>query len=1039
MNHHIRVVICFLLSAVVMCSCSPGMSVYADEEKDDGVHAIHGMDFSYYSACLGWGKSYKGFKNEDIDLFEFVKTQGVNTVSVMVSADPGKASDDAKYFSLKNAMNTIRSANKAGLDTNLILLYSDEITYANKQQAPVSWGNEADHYEGYYAWTAQEYTRQILSELKENAAMPSMITIGNEINYNFLGYVDGEDGNNAWRGWEAIGKISQIIKTDNKDTKVAIGLAAPSGEPTGIQWSLNKLNEDWIGCDYDYVLVNVYENDTMNEDITAMREQFIQTQSESGRSDTGFCVSGIAFPYLSLDEREVTLKSQRQKMLDTAEAAGGNIIFDQAVFCGSWKSLAANEGQLTPNINVFNELQGDNCDFDASDDYIYEFGLESGLKDQEVTFTKVKGMDKDTICGVDISSYEVLKDAGVKYYDENGDEASLLKVLSDHGVNYVRLRIWNDPTNSETGKTYGGGANDAATSLKIAKEASKYGMKVLLCFHYSDFWASPGIQNIPKAWRSDENNVQAMEQNIYEFTKDTIKQFMDEGVDVGMVQIGNEITKGMVNIVPTESKPGYKGIWGDKNMSKKLDRYIASGIRACRLTAPDALIALHLETPNVEKYQYIMDVWERDGLDYDVLGTSYYPFWKQKIQALDQVQKIAEQKGKLFAVLETSWLNDLHDADGMTNKLGEGTTDTSAYSVGVQEQVDVLTDQYATILSHDNGLGAFYWEPAWLPVKPGWVNWEFNKESCERYGTGWASSAAVEAVPHSRMYYNGEPSWGGTGWDNQGLFDFNGYPLKSLNFYNMSKTADIASRTTLISLVDRTGNKIAADVIVKTQVGSIRSISLPKVAGYYLMSYKYTIHADTSGIVRVRVQYNKQKTIGTVTLSKAKVIFNGKVQKPKVTVKSRSTVLASKASKSNDKVTIKYSTGFKNVGKHVVTVTGKGVYGGKINKTFKIVPKGTSIKKLKNYRKAVKVKWKKQKTKMSKSRITGYQIVLATNSKFTKNKKTITVKGYNKNSKEVKNLKGGKKYYVKIRTYKTVSGINYYSPWSKVKIVKTKK
>ena len=107
-------------------------------------------------------------------------------------------------------------------------------------------------------------------------------------------------------------------------------------------------------------------------------------------------------------------------------------------------------------------------------------------------------------------------------------------------------------------------------------------------------------------------------------------------------------------------------------------------------------------------------------------------------------------------------------------------------------------------------------------------------------------------------------------------------------------------------------------------------------------------------------------------------------------------------------------------------------------KTFKIRPKGTSIVKLTKARKAVKVKWKKQSKKMSKSHITGYQICLATNSKFTKGRKTVTVKGYTKKSKKVKGLKAKKKYYVKVRTYKRISGTNYYSPWSKVKTVKTR-
>lgn len=93
-------------------------------------------------------------------------------------------------------------------------------------------------------------------------------------------------------------------------------------------------------------------------------------------------------------------------------------------------------------------------------------------------------MSESSIRGMDISSYLALKKAGVKYYDYEGNETPLLKVLHDNGINYIRIRIWNDPFNAD-GKTYGGGGNDVSTGVEIAKEAAQYDMKVLLDFHYS--------------------------------------------------------------------------------------------------------------------------------------------------------------------------------------------------------------------------------------------------------------------------------------------------------------------------------------------------------------------------------------------------------------------------------------------------------------------------------------------------------------------------------------------------------------------------
>lgn len=153
-----------------------------------------------------------------------------------------------------------------------------------------------------------------------------------------------------------------------------------------------------------------------------------------------------------------------------------------------------------------------------------------------------------------------------------------------------------------------------------------------------------------------------------------------------------------------------------------------------------------------------------------------------------------------------------------------------------------------------------------------------------------------------------------------------------------------------------------------------------------------------------------------------------------MTVKNGTTVLA----KGTD-YTVSDASGRKNVGSYKVTVKLKGNYSGSNTVSFKIIPKGTTLGTLTPASNAVAVKWTKQAKKMSTSRITAYQIQLATDSGFTKNKKTVTVRGYSTVSWKVTKLLGGKKYYVRIRTYKTVNDVKYYSKWSKAKTVTTKK
>lgn len=164
----------------------------------------------------------------------------------------------------------------------------------------------------------------------------------------------------------------------------------------------------------------------------------------------------------------------------------------------------------------------------------------------------------------------------------------------------------------------------------------------------------------------------------------------------------------------------------------------------------------------------------------------------------------------------------------------------------------------------------------------------------------------------------------------------------------------------------------------------------------------------------------------------ASMTYTGKALKPLPSVS-----YGGKTLKNGTDYTVSYKNN-KKVGKATVTITGKGNYKGTKSISFKVNPKGTSLKKISRSKKALTVKWKKQKTKMSTSRITGYHIQLATNSKFTANVKNVYVKSYSKKSKKIKKLKKKKKYYVRVRTYKTISGTKYYSNWSKVKSAKTK-
>ena len=427
----------------------------------------------------------------------------------------------------------------------------------------------------------------------------------------------------------------------------------------------------------------------------------------------------------------------------------------------------------------------------------YKTGTDTGLRYEHVKVEPIKGMTDDMIRGVDVGSYQALVNAGVKFYDFSGNQVSIFKVLKDAGVNWIRLRVWNNPYNADN-QTYAGGDDSEFNVMKMATEASSYGMKVLLDFHYSDFWADPAKQPLPKAWAEESGDTLA--KSVYNYTRKVLLDLKNAGVNVGMVQVGNEITNGVFGISSNRDKgESYYDIWGNQNDGALISKYLNAGSKAVRDTLPNAQIAMHIETPNIEKYRNIMNVLKKNNVDYDLLGTSYYPFWSthdgngwydnvdlgygaNTPKMLEAIEKLAKNEfGKRVVVLETGWINNVNDSDGTGNSIGAN-SEIQAYSHDPQGQVDAMSDMYKALVA-GNGLGGFWWEPAWIPVKAGWDNWQYNKDASDIYGTGWASRYAVGYAPDSVMYYNGKPTWGGSTWDNVALFDDLGYPLQSLMMY----------------------------------------------------------------------------------------------------------------------------------------------------------------------------------------------------------------------------------------------------------------
>lgn len=384
--------------------------------------------------------------------------------------------------------------------------------------------------------------------------------------------------------------------------------------------------------------------------------------------------------------------------------------------------------------------------------------LPTGTEEADIWVDAVDGLSEDFIMGMDVSTVLSEEASGVVYYDENGNEADLFQILADAGINYIRVRVWNDPYD-ENGNGYGGGNNDVAAAAEIGKRAAEYGMKLVVDFHYSDFWADPDKQFAPKAWEG--MTVDEKAQQLYDFTAESLKTIADAGADIGMVQIGNEINNGMAG-------------------EKKYDNVITlleQGSRAVRDFDKDGDIKIVVHYTNVESTDALMervDALAEAGLDYDVLGVSYYSYWHGSMENLQEVlETIQSDYGKETCVMETSYAYTLEDGDGCGNSVSE-TELLADYTASVQSQANNIRDIIQTA-SDAGALGVFYWEGAWVPVGSDATT---NSVLWEKYGSGWASSYSADYDPDDAGKY-----YGGNAWDNQALFDHEGKALPSLNVF----------------------------------------------------------------------------------------------------------------------------------------------------------------------------------------------------------------------------------------------------------------
>lgn len=589
--------------------------------------------------------------------------------------------------------------------------------------------------------------------------------------------------------WAPSGTVLLIDDLEFKEKEATS--ADPVQDVYSVSIEVNSNGAVYIGDTFT-LNANIKKN---GEPVTDVTPYHIYWWNNTANTDSWF---------LAYDSKN----GQQSVTVDTSAASKGDYEFKVELKDADWNLLA---GPVTVSIHI-------------------EEKVLEGAVDSELYVPYIEGItDADGFYrGADVSSYLSIKSSGAIYKDKDGNalnDVEFFQLLKNSGVNTVRIRVWNNPFDKD-GYGYGGGNNDLGAAITMGKWATEAGLGVLIDFHYSDFWADPGKQQAPKAWSG--YSVQEKVTAIHDFTTNSLNALLDAGVNVTMVQVGNETNGKMC------------GVEGKGNWTTDLDLLFDAGCDAVHevATAHSRTIkaVVHFTNPESSGKQsgYAANLYA-GNVSYDVFATSYYPYWHGSLSNLTSVlSSIATRYNKEVMVAETSWATTLADGDGHENTVRVGSNDQ--YNPSDKDVKYMYTSQgqaneMASVVNAvkkvgEKGIGVFFWEPIWIPVAyayngDGSLNSDIlasNKNKWEQYGSGWASSNAAEYDPDDAGKY-----YGGSAIDNQSWFDFNGKALEGINIFKYLQTGTTADGDAVAQAMDASVEIYAGDTLsLPTQVSVIK-------------------------------------------------------------------------------------------------------------------------------------------------------------------------------------------------------------------------
>jgi arabinogalactan endo-1,4-beta-galactosidase len=341
------------------------------------------------------------------------------------------------------------------------------------------------------------------------------------------------------------------------------------------------------------------------------------------------------------------------------------------------------------------------------------------------------------IKGVDVSTLLQIEDNG-GVFKENGEIKDPIQIFKNHKINFVRLKLWHSPANDYNNLHY---------VLLAAEQIKSNGLKFLLDFHYSDTWADPAHQTKPSAWNTLP--FESLKDSIYSYSKNVITTLKLNNLLPDIVQIGNEITCGM--------------LWDDGRICDQFNtqqqwtnfgELIKEAIRGVNesLSSDDTVkIMIHIDRGgDNEGAQWFFDNLLSQDVSFDIIGISFYPWWHGTLTDLqNNLNDLAQRYGKEIILVETAYPWTLNWCDGTNNIVGDTSQLLPDYPATAEGQKSYLTDIINLVYStFDNkGIGIFYWEPDWICA----------------------------------------PTFGSP-WENLALFDFNGELLSSIQAFDSTLT-----------------------------------------------------------------------------------------------------------------------------------------------------------------------------------------------------------------------------------------------------------